>query len=262
MFDQKEARSVNTPIGAHFKLKSLTKEEASFEEEKMKVFPHANDVGSIMYAMVSTRPDLAYGIGLVSRFMSKPSLEHWQVVKWLLRYMKGTANLQILYTKSNQNECEVMGYCDSDFAGDYDKRRSLSGYVFTVGGNVVSCKSNLQHVVALSSTEAEYIALTEVVKEALWLKGMMSELGFRQDHVIVHCGSQSAIHLSKNTVFHERTTHIDVKLHFLRDIVSKQLVKIVKISTKINPADMMTKVIPVSKFTSALNLLGIKMGIP
>ncbi|XP_062114847.1 secreted RxLR effector protein 161-like [Humulus lupulus] len=152
---QKEARSVNTPIGAHFKLKSLTEEEeASFEEEKMKGVPYANAVGSIMYDMVSTRPDLAYGIILVSRCMSKPSLEQWQVVKWLLWYMKGTANLQILYTKSDQNECEVMGYCDSDFAGDCDKKRSLSGYVFTVGGNVVSWNSNLQHVVALSSTEA------------------------------------------------------------------------------------------------------------
>ena len=138
LFGQKESRPVNTPVGAHFKLKSLCEEEASFEEKKMLGVSYSNVVGSIMYSMISTRPDLAYGICLVSRFMSKPSLEHWQVVKWLLRYMKGTASLKIYYSMEDQDLCEVVGYCDSDFAIDYDKRRSLSGYIFTVGGNVVS----------------------------------------------------------------------------------------------------------------------------
>ena len=189
LFGHVESRPVNTPVGVHFKLKSLSEEEASFEEKKM--------------------------LG-------------------------------------------VVGYCDSDFAGDYDKRRSLSGYIFTVGGNVVSWKSNLQHVVALSTTEAEYIVLTEAVNEALWLKGFLDQLDFKQEQVVVHCDSQSAIHLSKNTVFHERTKHIDVKLYFLRDIVAKGMVKVNKIATEINPADIMTKVIPVGKFNNALNLLKIK----
>ena len=111
---------------------------------------------------------------------------------------------------------------------------------------------------ALSTTEAEYIALAEAVKEALWLKGILEELGFKQEQVVVHCDSQSAIHLSKNIVFHERTKHIDVKLHFLRDIVAKGMVKVNKIATEINPADIMTKVIQVGKFNNALNLLKIK----
>ncbi|XP_073132799.1 secreted RxLR effector protein 161-like [Henckelia pumila] len=185
----------------------------------MKNIPYSNAVGSIMYMMISTRPDISYALGLVSRFMSKPSREHWQAVRWLLRYLRGSIKLKLKYSRDTTNTCEVNGYCDSDYAGDLDKRRSASGYVFTIGGNVVSWKSHLQNVVALSTTEAEYIRLTEAVKEGLWIAGLVAEMGLEQKQVTVYCDSQSAIHLSKNAVFHEKTTHIDVRLHFVRDII-------------------------------------------
>ena len=133
----------------------------------------------------------------------------------------------------------------------------MSGYVFTFGENTISWKSSLQHVVALSSTEAEYAALTEAIKEGLWLRGFVSELGFEPKTVEINCDSQSAIHLSKNSVFHERTKHIDVKLHFVRDVIFDNLVEVRKILTNLNPADMLTKVIPVGKFEAALDLLGL-----
>ena len=110
---------------------------------------------------------MAYGVGLVSHYMSRPSRNHWQAAKWLLRYLKGTSNLKLVYAKRFEKEPEVIGYCDSDYAGDLDKRRSISGYIFTFGGNTVSWKSSLQHVVSLSTTEAEYISLTEAIKEGL-----------------------------------------------------------------------------------------------
>ncbi|XP_073153455.1 secreted RxLR effector protein 161-like [Henckelia pumila] len=146
----------------------------------MKTVPYSNAVGSMMYSMVLSRPDIAYALGLISRFMSNPSTEHWQAVKWLLRYLKETVKLNLVYSASDSLTCEVAGYCDSDYAANLDKRRSLSGYIFTVGENVVSWKSCLQHVVALSTTKAEYISLTEAVKEALWLKGFLTELGYDQ----------------------------------------------------------------------------------
>ena len=127
--------------------------------------------------------------------------------------------------------------------------------MFTIGGNTVSWKTNLQHVVALSTTEAEYIALTEAIKEALWLKGFTRELGLSDGDVAVYCDSQSAIHLSKNSVFHERTKHIDVRLHFIKDVISDKLVEVKKIATEVNPADVFTKVVPANKFEEALNLL-------
>ncbi|XP_073271570.1 secreted RxLR effector protein 161-like [Primulina huaijiensis] len=224
----------------------------------MKSVPYSNAVGSVMYSMMSTRPDIAYGLGLVSRFMSKPSREHWQAVKWLLRYLKGTSKLKLVYSSQAQSTCDIIGYCDSDFAADLDKRRSLSGYVFTFGGNVVSWKSSLQHVVALSTTEAEYISLTEAVKEPLWIKGFVGEIGFEQNYATIFCDLQSAIHLSKNAVFHEKTKHVDVRLHFVRDIITRQLVSVRKIDTKVNPADVLTKIIPVSKLKDALGLLKIQ----
>lgn len=154
IFDMRDAKIVSTPIGAHFKLGVVKDDEVELESAHMKNVPYSNATGSIMYSMVSTRPDIAYGLGLVSRFMSKPSREHWQAVKWLLRYLKGSAKLKLMYSGNEQSTCDVVGYCDSDYAADLDKRRSLSGYVFTVGRNVVSWKSSLQHVVALSTTEA------------------------------------------------------------------------------------------------------------
>ena len=110
-------------------------------------------------------------------------------------------------------------------------------------------------MIALSTTEAKYMALTEAIKEGLWLKGFTNELGFVHKSMNVHCDPQSAIHLTKNSVFHERTKHIDVRLHFIRDVIVRGLIEVVKISTKVNPADMLTKVILVSKFKEVLNLL-------
>ena len=134
-----------------------------------------------------------------------------------IRYMRGSQDLNLVFTK--EKEFRVTRYCDSDYAADLDRRRSVSGYVFTVGGNTVSWKANLQSVTALSTTEAEFMALTEAAKEALWIKGLMKDLGLEQDKVTLWCDSQSAICLSKNSNHHERTKHIDVRYNFIRDVV-------------------------------------------
>ena len=120
-----------------------------------------------------------------------------------------------------------------------------------------SWKASLQHVVALSTTESKYTAATEAVKEALWLKGLIEELGMSQKTVEVHCDSSSAIYLSKNPAHHERTKHIDVKLHFIRNEVSKGVIKMVKVHTYDNPADILTKVVPTAKFKACLNMASV-----
>lgn len=210
-----------------------------------------------MYSMVCTRPDLAHSVSVVSRYMARAGREHWSGVKWILRYLKGSKQFGLLYDGRKENDKVVMGFVDSDFAGDLDNRRSLTGYVFQVYGCTVSWKASLQPVVALSTTEAEYIALTEAVKEALWIKGLLDELGVKTQAATVYCDSQSAIHLSKNQMFHERTKHIDVKLHFVRDILSKGSVKVDKIDTNDNPADMITKVVPLEKLKHCMELIRV-----
>ncbi|XP_045817459.1 secreted RxLR effector protein 161-like [Trifolium pratense] len=185
----------------------------------MESTPYASGVGSIMYGMVCSRPDLSYAISVVSRFMANPGQVHWQALKWVLRYLNGSLKGGLKYTRTDPGRDALEGYVDADYAGNIDTRKSLSGFVFTLFGTAVTWKANQQSVVALSTTQAEYIALVEGVKEAIWLKGMIGEMGISQGCVKIHCDSQSAIHLANHQVYHERTKHIDIRLHFVRDMI-------------------------------------------
>lgn len=131
--------------------------------------------------MICTRSDLAYAISLVSRFMSNSGKEHWLALKWILRYVKGSINMVLSFSGCEETNDMISGYVDLNFAGSIDTRKSLTGYVFTFHGTVVSWKSMLQPVVALSTTEAKYISITEGVKEGLWYLGFLNELGFIQE---------------------------------------------------------------------------------
>ena len=137
---------------------------------------------------------------------------------------------------------------NSDFGGDLDKRRSLTGYVFTLGGCAISWKSTLQSTVALSSTEAKYMAITEVIKEAIWLKTFLGEIASLDDPIMVFCDNQSVVHLTNDPMFHERTKHIDIRYHFVCDVISEGNVLVKKISTEANPVDMLTKPLSIAKF--------------
>ncbi|CAL9112903.1 unnamed protein product, partial [Musa textilis] len=172
-FGMKNAKPVSTPLASHFRLSAAQSPQSFEEEEYMVKVPYSSAIGSIMYAMVCTRPDISQAVSVVSRYMSCPGKTHWQAVKWILRYLKGTSDACLEFGKNHDT---LIGFVDSDYAADLDKRRSLTGYVFCVGGCAVSWKASLQPVVALSTTEAEYIAVTEAIKEVLWLRGLFSEL--------------------------------------------------------------------------------------
>ncbi|KAL5850870.1 hypothetical protein ACOSQ4_008883 [Xanthoceras sorbifolium] len=252
-----KSKPVNTPLAPHMKLSADLSPKNDAEREYMSKVPYANAVGSLMYAMVCTRPDISQAVGVVSRYMHDPGKGHWQAVKWILRYILNTVDVGLMFERDEKNGQYVVGYCDSDYAGDLDKRRSTTGYVFTLAKAPVSWKSTLQSTVALSTTEAEYMAVTEAVKEAIWLQGLLKDLGFGQKHVKVHCDSQSAICLAKNQVYHVRTKHIDVRYHFVREILEEGQILLQKIHTAENPADMMTKVVTSIKFQHCLDLINI-----
>ena len=171
--------------------------------------PYANAIGCLMYLMVCTRPDISHAVNVVSRYMADPGKEHWNAVKWIFRYLTGTHDFGILFDQ--RASTEAMGYVDSNYAGDLDSRKSMTGYVFRFAGGPICRKSTLQDVVALSTTEAKYMAMTEAGKEAVWLSGLVNELGFKQDSMVLHYDSQSAIHLAKNQVYRARTKHITVR---------------------------------------------------
>lgn len=256
-FNMMDAKPVSTPIARHFKLSSNLAPKTDDEINLIRHIPYSSATGSLMDAMVCTRPDLAYSASLVSRFMSNPGNYHWSVVKWIFRYLKGSKCIGLIYGKTAEHSNGLSGFVDADFAGDLDKRRSLTGYLFTLYGNAVSWKANLQTIVALSTTESEYVALIEAVKEAIWLKGLINELEGKAIPTIIWCDSQSAICLSKNQVFHERTKHIDIRLHYIGDIIAQNVVEVKKVGTEDNPADMLTKVVAGTKFSHCLNLVNV-----
>ncbi|CAM8974082.1 unnamed protein product [Rhodiola kirilowii] len=260
-FDMKDAKPVAIPVAipvaSHFKLSKDQELETKEEKAYMENVPYSNAVGCLMYAMVCTRPDIAHGVSLVSRHMANPGKYHWHAKKWLLRYIKGTLGKGLVYGKGKVSADLIQGFVDSDYARNIDTRKSQTGLVFTVFGTAVSWKANLQKVVALSTTEAEFMAITEAVKEALWMKGQMIELGHGQSCVKVHSDSHEVIHLSKHHVFHERSKHIDVRMHFVRDVADSGVVQVVKIGTKDNPADILTKSVPSEKFDYCSELIGL-----
>ncbi|KAM6563895.1 hypothetical protein CsatB_023893 [Cannabis sativa] len=225
----------------------------------MKDVPYSNAVGSIMYLMVSTRPDLGYAMSVLSKYMANPGKVHWLAMKWVFRYLLGTTKVGLIYNRQKANTI-IEGYSDSDYAGDRDNRRSTSAYFFLIGGNCVSWKVQLQPVVALSTTEAEYVATTEAIKEAIWLKGLMKELNLLKGVPTVYSDSQSCIFLCKNPMFHDRTKHKEIKYHFIRDKVTQGEIDIEKVPTEDNPADMGTKIVTLNKFTHCMNLLRINSG--
>ena len=199
-----------------------------------------------MYAMVGSRPDLGLAVGYVCRFMSKRGRDHWSAVKWVLRYLHGAMNSDLTFKK--HSTLQVEGYSDSYYATDMDRSRSVTGYAFKFAGNTVSWKSGLQSVVALSTTEAEYMAMNEAAKEAMGLKEIFSELGFKQQGIKLYCDSQSALALARNPVNHEKTKHIATKFNFIRDLVEAGDIILHKIHTNVNPANFLTKTVPGQKF--------------
>ncbi|KAL0342640.1 UNVERIFIED_CONTAM: Retrovirus-related Pol polyprotein from transposon TNT 1-94 [Sesamum calycinum] len=182
-------RATAVPLAAHFQLCKEQSPKNETETEQMKNIPYSNAIGSVMYLMVSTRPDIAYAVSCLSRYMSNAGLPHWEALKWLLRYLNGSVNAGINFSK-HADGVSLVGYVDSNYANDRDSRRSTTSYVFTLCGACISWKSQLQNIVALSTTEAEYIATTEAFKEAIW-PGILTEIGFLNKKVLLLCAPVS-----------------------------------------------------------------------
>ncbi|KAE8657094.1 hypothetical protein F3Y22_tig00116997pilonHSYRG00993 [Hibiscus syriacus] len=250
-FAMSSAKPVSTPLANHFKLSSEQCAKTDKEAEDMAKVSYSNVVGCLMYAMVCTRPDLGYVVSQVCKYMSKHGKQHWEAVKWIFRYLKGTVGHRIVFGSQRDNPL-VVGYVDSDYAGDLDNRRSTIGYVFTLGGRPICWKSTVQSVVALSTTEAEYMVAAEAAKEALWLTGLVKELG-----VQLLYDNQSAIHLAKNQVYRVRTKHIDVRFYKIRELVASGEILFQKVHTDENAADMFTKPVTTDKFKHCLDLLNV-----
>ena len=173
-----------------------------------------------MYAMLCTRPDICYLDGMVSRYQSNPRLKHWQAVKHILKYLLRTRDYMLVY---HSEDSIPIGYTNSNFQLDLDFRKSTSGYVFTLGGGAMSWSCVKQSCIADSTMEAEYVAVCEAAKEAVWLKKFLSDLGVvRMEQVLItfFYDNSGAIAQSKDPGNHRKGKHIERKYHIIRDIVA------------------------------------------
>ena len=171
-----------------------------------------------------------------------------------MRYLRGTSSFRLSF---GGEKPLLVGYTDADMAGDVDSRKSTSGYLIIFAGGAVAWQSRLQKCVALFTTEAEFIAATEACKELLWMKKFVVELGFKQQRYVLLCDSQSAIHLGKNSTFHARSKHIDVRYHWIRDVLNDKLLELDKVHTDDNGSDMFTKVLPREKLEACRMIAGM-----
>ena len=221
----------------------------------MSTHTYTNLIGSLLYLSVCTRPDIAQAVGVLSKYMKEPTTVHWQVAKGVLRYVAATREQSIVYgTEPNT----VVGYCDADYAGDLDTRRSTTGFVFILNGGAITWLSKRQPTVAVSTTEAEYIAAAQATKEALWLRILLTDLGVSITTFQIMADNQSALKLLKNPVFSMRSKHIDVVYHFARERVARWEVEFSYIRTEDMLADMFTKAVPSNKFQICCDGIGVK----
>lgn len=215
---------------------------------------YATLVGSLLYISVCTRPDISQAVGVLSRFMQNPTVVHQQAALGVLKYLAGSVGIGITF---GGGDCVLEGYCDADYAGDLDGRKSTTGFVFILDGGAISWSSKRQATVAASTTEAEYIAAALTVKEALWLRVLLGDLGVEVVCVQLFGDNQGALKLLKNPVISSRSKHIDVVYHFARERVALGQVKFEYIRTDFMLADMFTKPVPKSKFAFCCSGIGV-----
>ena len=247
-FDMKNHIPVSSPSPT-YKMSKLDCPTTDEGKEAMKKFPYRRLVGLLMYLSNATRPDIAFAVRTAAQYMENPGILHWKALITILKYLKGTMNYGLLFdgnlVASDANDkFPIVGYADADWGGN-ESRKSTTGGVITVGGNVVDWLCNKQQTPALSSCEAEYIATGATVQSMMWINSLLQEMGLRtvleEMPLRVHNDNQSAIAICKNDVLHDRVRHIDIKHHFIRDLIENKNLTIDWIPTADQVADIFTK---------------------
>jgi hypothetical protein len=228
-------------------------------EKSDEKLPYRELIGSLLFIARTTRPDIAYAVGKLGQFTSGYDESHWNCAKGILRYLKGTITSGIQYTPSK--EFILSAYSDSDYAGDRIDRKSTTGFVFMVNNSPVSWCSKKQPVVAVSSTEAEYVALAAAAKEIVWARKFLAEIGFPQTATDIYVDNTSAIRLAHNPEFHQRSKHIDVRFHFTRSLIANDEIQVSYVPTTEQAADILTKPLLKTKHTDMFGKIGLKNAI-
>ena len=252
-----DANPVSVPMDPNDKIKPNPD-----GNEGSKSNSYAKLLGELQFLSNATRPDITYAVNRLAAYTANPSLQHVGAVKRILRYLKGTKKLAIKYTAKPQinlqeNNNLFYGYADAAYANT-DDFKSTSGYVFIVGGGAITWRSKKQTTIALSSTEAEYIALSEAGREACWLRNLYKELGYTQESPNLILGdNDGSIAMAKNPQFHKRSKHIATRWHWVRDLVQNETITIESCRDPEQTADILTKPLTRPKFQKHLNEMGL-----
>lgn len=232
-FGMANCKMVSTPI---------TKEQnqpGKDDEPRTEHFPYRQAVGALMYLMTGTRPDIAYAVSVASRTLENPSWNDWIRVKRIFRYLQGTSSYGIIY----RSDCKgyLKGFSDADHGGDESTGRSTTGVVCTYANGAISWMSQRQTSVAISTTEAEVVAASEGARELIWLKRLLDDIGVLKETPELMVDNEAAIKLAQNPEYHRRTKHIRIRHFYVRELVTEGSIKVTKISTEFQVADIMTK---------------------
>ena len=211
-------------------------------------------IGSLLY-LTASRPDITYAVGVCARYQANPKISHLNQVKRILKYVNGTSDYGIMYCHCSDSM--LVGYCDADWAGSADDRKSTSGGCFYLGTNLISWFSKKQNCVSLSTAEAEYIAAGSSCSQLVWMKQILKEYNVEQDVMTLYCDNLSAINISKNPVQHSRTKHIDIRHHYIRDLVDDKVITLEHVDTEEQIADIFTKALDANQFEKLRGKLGI-----
>lgn len=245
------ASAQHVPIDSHTRLTADMGGSPPFDVKR-----YQEAVGSLIYAMCLTRPDISFVVSRLSRYFNAPKQCHWKAAVRVIKYLALTRDLAISYNFGKGTE--LVGYSDSDFAADQDTRRSQLGFIYLLNGGPVSWTSTQQKSVSVSTTEAEYVALSEASKEAIWLRRLLSDMGKTQENPTILWGdNQGANKLVRNPEFHKRSKHIDVRYHFVREKEQEGEIKVQYIPTQEQLADGLTKALTRDKFIEWRNSLGM-----
>ena len=251
-FGLSQAKTVSTPANLNEKLK---RDDGTSKLVDPTLYQSM--VGSLLYAAITTRPDISQAVGAASKYCSNPSEAHLTAVKRILRYLKETINLGLKYEKLESST--LVGYSDADWAGDLDDRHSTSGNLFLLAGGPVSWLSKKQSTVTLSTAEAEYISLCGATQEAVWLRRLLSDFKFCQEEpTVIKEDNQGTIAIARNPVSHSRTKHIDIKYHYVRETILDGYVTLEYCSTEQMIADLLTKPLTRDRFETLRNLMGLE----
>jgi hypothetical protein len=258
MMDCKPVKSPGDPVLKLSKVMDLDSGTTQKDlEDKMSRIPYRAAVGSLNYLSCISRPDISFSVSQVAKFCNYPTPSHWTAVKRIFRYLRGTLSFRLKYTSGSTG---LTGFCDADWASNHhESTRSTSGFIFTLNGGPVSWSSTSQKLTAQSSTEAECIAAVEAMKEVLWLRPLLEDLGCRQQKpTVINVDNQASIALSRNPMFTKTTKYISVRYNRIREEQEAGTLELNYVPTTEQPADMLTKSLGGQPLSRCLEVLDIR----